>query len=336
MARQMDYRLVLTGQHEETMQDLIDAFAIRPADDILVKRGESDTHIKVLKWFALALRAIKNKQCFSSDTKIILTHGDTLSTLLGAVAGRCHKIPVGHVEAGLRSFNYFHPFPEEIIRVITSRLATCHFCSGDWAAENINSKTPEKLIINTRENTILDALRFAIAGGGQTARFRRESAYAIVSMHRHENLSDSARFNHILETLEQASETIRLKFILHPVTENKLNKSGWYKKLAALEKIELLNRMNYVDFAKLLVNARLLMTDGGSNQEEALHMGLPCLLLRKKTERVEGLSSNVVISNYRRDIILRFVAQHANNDWPLKALPEVYPSKIIVDYLQSI
>ena len=120
------------------------------------------------------------------------------------------------------------------------------------------------------------------------------------------------------------------------MTKNKLHKSGWYEKLAALENIELTNRTDCVDFAALPVNARLLMTNGGGNQEEAFHMGLPCLLPRKKTERVEGLGSNVVISNYRRDIILRFVEQHANSNWPLKALPEVYPSRIIVDYSQSI
>ena len=207
----------------------------------------------------------------------------------------------------MRSFNYFHPFPEEIIRAITSKLASCHFYSCDWAVKNISSKAPEKSIVNTQENTILDALRFAIAASG---RARLKSSYAVVSMHRYENLSNAARFSHILTILIQASEMIRLKFNLHPVTKNKLHKSGWYKKLASLEKIELINRMNYVDFSKLLVNAKLLMTDGGSNQEEAFHMGLPCLLLRDKTERVEGLDDNVVISNYRRNVILAFVEEH--------------------------
>ena len=331
--RSIPYRFVLTGQHTETMDDLISAFNIRKADDVLVNIGESDTEIKLLKWLMLAIKSVRERDYFKKNTKVILVHGDTLSTLFGAVVGRIYSIPVAHVEAGLRSFNYFHPFPEEIVRVLTSKLADIHYCSSDWAKNNLKHLSADSEIISTEENTILDSLRYAInSSSGEV----QQQAYGVLSMHRHENISDSSRFNHILKVLIKIAELINMKFILHPVTKNKLLKSGWYERLSALENIELQNRMNYVDFSKLLAGSRFLLTDGGSNQEEAYHMGLPCLLLREKTERQEGLDENVIISNYDADTIMSFVRNNIKNKWELKKITGKSPSKAIVDHLISL
>tara|TARA_R110002096_G_scaffold268375_1_gene462215 strand:+ start:365 stop:1438 length:1074 start_codon:yes stop_codon:yes gene_type:complete len=328
--KEVPYRFVLTGQHAETMGDLIDSFGIRSADDILVENGESDTQMKLITWLYFAIKAVRRRKYFKNDTSVLVVHGDTLSTLFGTVLGWMYGIPVAHIEAGLRSFNFFNPFPEELIRVIVSRLSDVHYCSSDWALKNLRSVKKGSILINTKENTILDSLRYSIA---QMKLSEYKKTYAVVSLHRHENLSNPTKFKHMMSMLISIADMLTLKFILHPVTKNKLQASGWYEKLARHKNIELKARMDYVTFTSVLASSKFLITDGGSNQEEAYHMGLPCLLFREKTERNEGLGSNVVISNYNEDVILNFVKKRLVCDWRLKKLPDVYPSAEIVKHL---
>ena len=332
-SRGIVYRFILTGQHEETISDLLYAFKIREPDDVLVLKGESDTKIKLFKWLLSAVNSIKKREYIKSETSVILVHGDTVSTLFGALVGWFYKIPVGHIEAGLRSFKYFYPFPEEIIRILTSKLSSYHYCSSEWAAQNISHLSKKSEIINTRENTILDSLRFAIRTNLSEI---DEIDYAVVSIHRYENLSNKFRFEHILSCIAEVSKLISLRFILHPVTENKLRNTRWHEKFNSSESIFLENRMDYLAFCKLLLGSKFLISDGGSNQEEASHLGLPCLLMREKSERKEGLEDNVVLSNYNLRVVLEFAEKHANNGWKIKKLPDIFPSQHIVNHLLNI
>ena len=284
--RNISYKFVLTGQHTETMSDLIDAFDIREPDDVLVAKGESDSKIKLMYWLVLAFKAVLKREYLKNDTRVLLVHGDTLSTLFGALVGRKYGIPVCHIEAGLRSYNYINPFPEEMIRVITSYLSDVHYCSSSWAVKNLKKFSKKSTIINTYENTIVDSLRYAISSAEKK---HHDKKYCVFSMHRNENLSNAKRFELIMNILEKVAEYIQVRFIMHPVTKKKLCKTGWYEKFIDNKNIDLVDRMDYVSFAEVLVNSNFLITDGGSNQEEAYHMGLPCLLLRSKTERMEGL-----------------------------------------------
>ena len=330
--RKLPFNFVLTGQHTETLDDLITAFGIRRPDDVLVNHGESDTEIKLLRWLLAASRAATKRAYLKEGAKAILVHGDTLSTLFGALVGKRYSIPVVHIEAGLRSYNYFHPFPEEIIRVLVSRLSSIHYSPGKWACKNLEGISG--IIVDTQENTLLDSLRNAIenisfADGGA-------DDYAVVSMHRHENLSNRKRLAFLLEQIVQMSEAINVKFILHPVTRATLAKTGLIGKLEGAKNVMLIQRMNYLEFISLLFHARFLVTDGGSNQEEASYMQLPCLLLRKHTERQEGLNQNVVISEYSAEVIHEFVSKNSKSDLTRKhSLPNVSPSNIIVEHLLS-
>jgi len=327
--RKIPFKFVLTGQHTLTMAEIIESFQIRQPDDTLVDSGESDTSFKLVKWLIAASISIRKKDYFNSQIKMILVHGDTLSTIFGALVGKIYKIPVVHIEAGLRSFNYLNPFPEELIRVLVSKITTIHFCPGQWACDNLKDTKGE--IIDTHTNTLYDSLIFA------TNKLNRDDdkkiIFAIVSMHRNENLSSKKRLNILMNTLIKISGSITIKFILHPVTKRKLISTGWLKILRELKNIELIERMNYVDFIHLLSNARFLLTDGGSNQEEAAYMGIPCLLLRSHTERTEGLSTNVIISHYDPDVIQRFVSEHLRRSNNIKPEYRESPSQLIVNYL---
>lgn len=327
MKRCLDFKFVLTGQHAETMFDLIESFELRQPDDFIIKPEETDTKVKVGSWFFRALIEARKKNYFSK-ANIILVHGDTLSTLLGAIVGRLKGSKVAHIEAGLRSFKLFHPFPEEITRLVVSKLAHYFFCPDDWSANNLKHK---KHVYNTGANTILDSYRFALQKHHQQD--TRQETYAVASIHRFENINTNERFNFIMQQIVRASEQVRIKFVLHPVTKNKINFGPWKEKLENLPGIILTERMTYVDFTHLLLGARFLITDGGSNQEEASIMGIPCLLMREATERRDGLEDNIVLSKYQAGVIKRFVNEHSDSRWEIKTLPEIYPSHSIIDTL---
>ncbi|RLA39867.1 MAG: hypothetical protein DRR42_26695 [Gammaproteobacteria bacterium] len=330
MRQNLDFKFVLTGQHAETMFDLIDSFELRQPDDFIIQPKETDTKVKVSSWFFRALLEARKKDYFNKSS-IVLVHGDTLSTLLGAIIGRLKGSKVAHIEAGLRSFNLFHPFPEEITRLLVSRLAHYFFCPDDWSANNLKRK---KHVYNTRSNTILDAYRFALQNHDQQV--SDQQSYAVASIHRFENINNDERFNFIMEQIAQASEKINIKFVLHPVTKNKINSSSWRTKLEQLPGVILTRRMTYIDFTHLLLNARFLISDGGSNQEEASIMGIPCLLMREATERQDGLKDNIVLSKYQPEVIQKFVSDNYDDQWERRALPETYPSRSIINTLSQL
>jgi UDP-N-acetylglucosamine 2-epimerase (non-hydrolysing) len=329
--RKLPFKFVLTGQHAETMDDLIEGFGIREADDILVEFGESDTKRKLLQWLIAAWRNAKQRSYLQQPATAILVHGDTLSTLLGALIGRSCKIPVAHIEAGLRSFSLLHPFPEEITRLAVSRLSDIHYCPDQWSSDNLKKIRGE--VINTGANTLLDSLRYAI--NIPSSESTESIPYAVVSMHRHENLANHSRLKFLIDQVINISKAIKVIFILHPVTRTRLSENGLIDLLRQQSGVELRERMNYPKFIALLSRANFLVSDGGSNQEEASYMQLPCLLLRKFTERQEGLDSNVVISHYNKDIISTFISKHTEKSIRKPFVPEIYPTECIVNDLQS-
>ncbi len=330
--QEIAFKFVLTGQHSETMDDLISSFCIRKPDDVLVDRGESDTSVKLLKWLILTFRAARKRKYFRQSPKALLVHGDTLSTLIGAMLGKLYRIPVAHIEAGLRSFNYFHPFPEEIVRLLVSRMAQYHYCPGEWACNNLNGRSG--LIINTVHNTLLDSLNYA----NKMHMVYDDGYFAVVSLHRNENLSNRKRFDFLMNQVVEVSKKIQLRFILHPVTRHRLNTTRWMQHIASQQGIELCERMDYVKFVALLSQSQFLITDGGSNQEEAFYMKIPCLLMRQHTERQEGIGSNVVLSHYNQEVIQNFVNNNLNytKQEGINIAETISPSDKIVDHLISL
>ena len=328
----MDYKLIFTGQHSETMEDLLADFGLSKPDEQLYIKGEVDTKLKLFKWIIQSWQSINNKP-YLNHTRSIIVHGDTMSTLLGALIGWKHKIPVVHIEAGLRSYNYLHPFPEELIRILVSKLSKIHFCPSESACENIKKlKTPSRSIINTRSNTLLDSLRYAL-GKDSLAETRGE--YCVVSIHRNETLSNQKRFDQVMEFVIATSQLVKILFVLHPVTRRKIDQTKWGSMLEGAN-IELSDRTTYVNFINILKNCKFLITDGGSNQEEAAYMGLPCLVMRYHTERMDGLGDNAVLSEFNRASMDKFVHSNLAHNWKLKPLPKIYPSKDIVSKLISI
>ena len=334
-ARRIDYRLVYTGQHNETFDLLEAAFGTRKPDDILVPDFEAATHASFLQWCFRYWSAVAKRLRARAwkGMRIGLVHGDTASTLFGAIAIRLAGGRVGHIEAGLRSPRLLEPFPEEIIRRIVSRLSDLHFCPDEHSASNVRHASGA--VVVTNGNTLRDALAMSLERMGSVPEYGGAGGYAIASIHRSENLSHRATFDMLMEEVLATASVIPLKFVLHPATRERIRWSGWRSRLEGHSNLELLDRMDYPDFVRLLVGSRFLLTDGGSNQEEAAMLGLPTLLLRRATERQDGIGLNVVLSGLERDAIRAFVEQHRNASWRLPALDKASPSSRLVDVLEG-
>ncbi len=329
----IDYNYISTGQHRETIDDILANFAIKRPDYTTYTGKDITSVLQMLAWSlrTLAHTLRHRRQIFRSDKNgIVLVHGDTFSTLLGALMGKLAGLKVGHVESGLRSFNLLHPFPEELTRLLTFRLSDYLFAPGAWASGNLKKYRGET--VNTVNNTLLDSLSVALPAIRQIDDIALpEKPFGVVTLHRFENIHSKAALERLITLVERISRHKRLLFILHKPTEIKLRKFGLYRQLADNPNIELLPRFDYFRFIKLIMEAEFVVSDGGSNQEECLFLGKPILLLRKATERKEGLERNCVLSNYDTGIIDAFIADPGKHRFEPLELADS-PSRIIISH----
>jgi UDP-N-acetylglucosamine 2-epimerase (non-hydrolysing) len=330
--RRQPFRLTLTGQHRVTMQELLDDFRIRATPETLYDGREVGGIGHMAVWLVRCLwRLVRQRERWFPvrDRSIIVVHGDTASTLLGALAGKLLGLTVAHIEAGLRSYRWFHPFPEELTRLAVFRLVDIAYCPGPWACRNMAGYRLR--VVDTGENTLLDAVRWALRSGRSAA---TPEPYFVASIHRFENVYFAKRFRLILSILGRLARRARCVFVLHPVTEQRLRRLGWLESLAADRSYELRPRMRYSEFIALLSGARFVVTDGGSNQEELSYLDVPTVLMRDTTERQEGVGQTAFVSRYDGAAIERFLdAAPARGPAPLEDRPR--PSELIVDDLAA-
>lgn len=334
--RSLPYRLVLTGQHQDTIDQLFSEFGIRTQPFRLYEGREISGIVQMLKWFLRCLRTgVREAQHVFGDKKersVILIHGDTVSTLLGALLGKWLDFDVAHVEAGLRSHNIFHPFPEELTRLAVFRLSAISFCPGAWAYENIADITSER--INTHHNTLLDALSIALrASSSDTTSTPAE--YGIASIHRFENIFNRTRLASIIELIEMAAQRYPIVFVLHPSTRKKLMEFNLLQRIESNSRIRVTPRMGYLAFVQLMRNARFVISDGGGNQEELSYLRVPTLLMRKATERNEGLGNTAVLCEYRQEVLGAFLDNLKERNPSTITIPPSSPSSLIVDRIAA-
>ncbi|MFT6599718.1 MAG: UDP-N-acetylglucosamine 2-epimerase (non-hydrolyzing) [Alloalcanivorax sp.] len=311
--RGIRYRYLSTGQHRDTIDDLLANFELNPAEARLYDSNDIVSVKSTIYWFLrlFFLAFFKRKKVFGDEvTKndVVLVHGDTLSTLVGAIMGRLAGLKVGHVESGLRSFRLFHPFPEEITRLLVFRLSHYFFCPDDISVSNLRKMKGVK--INTDGNTLYDALMLALDARRAQTIIEEGDDYAIVTLHRYENFSSASSVASIVSLLEIAASQIRLTFVMHKPTIQALKKYKLYKRLADNDNINLIPRMDYFSFISIVEKAEFLISDGGSNQEECFYLGKPVLLLREASERQEGIGENCVISRYDPIVVKDFLVSY--------------------------
>lgn len=331
----IQYNYIFTGQHNKGIDELQDAFSLKKPDMVLYSGKDIISLFSMLIWSVRILCKgifLRNRVFKGDISGVVLVHGDTFSTLIGVLMGRMAGLKVAHIEAGLRSSDIFNPFPEEVIRVLTSYMADCFFCPGQWAIDNLKKRKGIK--VNTFENTLFDTFQAAVDRMEETDVDMPEDKYCIVSIHRYENLLNKKRLNRIIGIVENIALNYKVVFVLHPITEKKLHSYGMYGRLMENPGIDLRSRYEYFKFMKLVYFSEFMVTDGGSNQEECFYMGKPCLLLREKTERPEGLKGNVCLSEMDDTVIASFIRNYSDFIMPVKKTGS-RPSEIIVNEIRK-
>jgi len=301
--------LLMTGQHQETMQDLIDEFGLRSPQVQATQASERSTILSLLRWLPAAYLGIKRKlsqlMVGDADRAYVLVHGDTLSTLIAAYAARRCGARIVHLESGLTSGRLFDPFPEEMVRRLVFRMTDIAMCPNAEAAEYMRRRG-HRNVVNTHGNSIIDAVRLTGASSMIPA---DDDAYVLVSLHRFQNLYDSKRLLQLVELVENLAQCRRVNFVLHPATRGRLAREGYLERLSGIDRINLLPRMGYRDFIRLAARAACVLTDGGSNQEELAALGIPTIVMRARTERPDGLGSNAIMEQSAPGGVLRYVLE---------------------------
>jgi len=334
-------RLLLDTRQQPEQLDRLRQEMELPYPDIVIGNGHKGHDLsgmaQIPGWFfGVSANLWKNYRKIKKATKnnepsLVIVHGDTITTVIGAIYGRLLGLKVAHVEAGLRSFNWFHPFPEEIDRHIVSRVANFHFAPGDTPMHNLRDVKGEK--INTKLNTVKDSLLLAAQQKGALPKGIPKK-YGVVSIHRNELLSQTQELETFLSILQEyASRGTPLVYLDHPVTAKKIQSLKLDHYLEG-KNIVRIPKLSYNLFMALLNGSDFVVTDSGGLQEESAYLNIPCLIHRKATEREEGLGANVVLSKYDERIVRDFMDDPEKFRSKQTAL-NVSPTKIIRDFLAA-
>ena len=291
--RDFEVRIAVTAQHRGMLDQVLDAFALKPDHDLnLMQPGQ--TLFQSTSRIVAALEPVLQQE----QPHIVLVQGDTTTTLCGALAAFYAGVPVGHVEAGLRTGDPREPFPEEMNRVLTSRLATLHFAPTEAAAENLRGESVDSARIFVTGNTGIDAvldIRDSLAAGrlkpAQAITLDPRKKLILVTAHRRESFGEGfERIACALARLALRPDTE----VIYPVHPNPQVREPILRNLSDTA-VRLIDPLSYVDFVDLMCRAHFLLTDSGGVQEEAPSLGKPVLVMREKTERPEAVESGTAV-----------------------------------------
>lgn len=306
--RGVPYRLIDSGQHARISATLRAELGI--ADPALALGSDRDvtTISGALRWaigispWLVRPRELRHR-VFGGETGICVVHGDTPSTLLAALLARRAGLTVAHLEAGLRSHSVWHPFPEEFIRLAVMRISGLLFAPDGQAEHNLAEMGLRGRVVPVAGNTSIDALRHALAPGEV-----RPTGPVVATMHRVENLHRRSVVTRFVELLERVARDRPVTFVVHGPTADVIARAGLDTRLDAAGVVRR-PLVQHQEFARMLAAAPFVVTDGGSIQEECALLGVPTLLWRARTERSDGLGTNVVLSGYHPEVVEDFLAE---------------------------
>lgn len=295
--------VAVTAQHRQMLDQVLRLFGIDTDYDLDIM-SQGQTLYDITTRSLIGLRDVMEKE----KPDLVLVHGDTTTTFAGALAAYYQQIPVGHVEAGLRTGNIYSPFPEEMNRKLTGSIAAIHFSPTETAKENLIQENVDKNNIFITGNTVIDALMTTVDEGYdfEDEELRRvdfrNHRIILLTTHRRENLGEPMR--HIYKALRQIIEEIPDTEIVFPVHRNPLVRKVVEEELAGVDRIHLIDPLEYEPFANLMHHSYLVLTDSGGIQEEAPSLGKPVLVLRDTTERPEAVKAGTVrLIGTDRDVV---------------------------------
>lgn len=290
---EFDVKVCVTAQHREMLDQVLAVFQVRPDYDLNVMRPNQTLSQSTARIIAALEPVIEDSQ-----PELVIVQGDTTTTFCGALAAFYHRVAVGHVEAGLRTGDLWQPFPEELNRVLTTRLTKLHFAPTTASAANLRAEGVDDTSIFITGNSGIDAVlhvRDKLKAGGlagfQGVALMPNRKLIVVTAHRRENFGDG--LTRLYQAIAQLAARPDVQ-IIYPVHPNPNVRQPAEAQLGGLSNVHLIAPLDYVPFVDLMQRAYLLLTDSGGVQEEAPSLGKPVLVLREKTERPEAVEAGTV------------------------------------------
>ena len=314
LAKRPEFEAVccVTAQHREMLDSVLDIFGLRPDYDLNVmepRQTLSTITSKCLNGMDGVLEAAK--------PDLVLVHGDTSTTFAGALAAFYHKIPVGHVEAGLRTYDKWSPFPEEINRKLVGAIADLHFCPtvsnrNNLAQENITNGVflTGNTVIDALQTTVVKDFHFSDVDLNRLDYINQK--VILVTCHRRENYGQ--HMTNIMTALRRVADTFPETELVYPVHLSPVVQEAAHKYLDNHPRIHLIAPLSVDEMHNLMARCHLVMTDSGGLQEEAPALGKPVLVLRRETERPEAVAAGTVrLAGVEEETIFQMAAQLLSN-----------------------
>ncbi len=305
----LDTIVCVTGQHREMLDQVLNVFGIKPDYDLNIMRKGQDLYDVSIRVLA-GMKEVLQKE----HPDIVLVHGDTTTSTIAALSAFYQQIPVGHVEAGLRTYDIYSPWPEEMNRQLTSRIAVVNFAPTQLSRENLLNEgvSDDKILVTG--NTVIDALHYIVAKIGSDESLRRQiettvkregydisrldegRRLVLITGHRRENFGQGfIDICHAIKTLAQKYPQVDFVYPMHlnPNVRNPISEV-FGENFTSLGNMFFIEPLEYIDFILLMERSTIVLTDSGGIQEEAPSLGKPVLVMRQTTERPEALKAGTV------------------------------------------
>lgn len=285
----IESRVCVTAQHREMLDQVLDVFQIKPDYDLDVMKSQqslNEISIRVLQGLEPVFREAK--------PDLVLVHGDTLTTFLASYAAFLQQIKVGHVEAGLRTWNKLSPYPEEMNRQLTGVLADLHFAPTAQSAENLRKENKTESSVFITGNTVTDVFQYTIKRDFKHPVLEEIQGKRLILMtaHRREAQGEPHRqiFRAVLRLVEEFEDVV----VVYPVHPSPAVKQPAYEILGGHPRIYLIDPLDVIELHNFYPHTHMILTDSGGLQEEAPSFGIPVLVLRDTTERPEGIQAGTL------------------------------------------
>ena len=293
-----DSRVCITAQHREMLDQVLSLFEIAPDYDLnIMQQGQSLTEI--------TSRILKDLEHVLTEWRpdIVLVHGDTTTTFATSLAAFYQQVPIGHVEAGLRTGHLYSPWPEEANRKLTAALASIHFAPTDKAKENLHKEGVLSDSVYVTGNTVIDALLEVVSHIEKDSPFKKELKHQLpglnpenklilITGHRRENFGQG--FENICTAIAKLTDEFQDIEFVYPVHLNPNVQEPVNRILGGIKRVHLIEPLDYLPFVDLMKRAYLILTDSGGIQEEAPSLGKPVIVMRDNTERPEAVAAGTV------------------------------------------
>lgn len=300
---EFDVRVCVSGQHRKMLEQVLKVFSVTPDHDLAVMRAGQNL-FDITDAVLLGMKKVIAQE----RPDIVLVHGDTTTSFAAGLAAFYAQVPVGHVEAGLRTHNIRSPWPEEFNRQAVDALCDCHFAPTQAARENLVLEGKAKRRIWVTGNTGIDALRTTVQEGysDEVLDWAYDSRLVLLTAHRRENLG--APMHRMFRAVRRVAEEHPDVKLVYPIHMNPLVREAAHAQLDGFERLRIIEPLDVVAFHNFMAKSHLILTDSGGVQEEAPSLGKPVLVMRETTERPEGVEAGTLrlVGTEEQDIYEEF------------------------------